>query len=62
MSDLAVEIRRLGAQVACQCIEHPLQLDVARDAGVDWLQGFLFGQPSASCQPIVRPRRSRAAA
>lgn len=62
MTDLVEEIRRLGAQVACQCIEHPLQLDVARDAGVDWLQGYLFGQPSTACQPIVRPRRRRAAA
>lgn len=62
MTDLVLEIRRLGGQVACQCIEHPLQLDVAREAGVDWLQGYLFGQPAAGCQPIVKPRRSRAAA
>ena len=62
MTELNGELRRLNALVACQCIENPLQLQVARDAGVDWLQGYLLGRPSPACLPLPRPRRSREAA
>jgi EAL domain-containing protein (putative c-di-GMP-specific phosphodiesterase class I) len=62
MTELSAEVRRLGMSVVCQCIENPLQLDVAREAGVDWLQGHLLGRPAAHCLPVPRPRRPRAAA
>ena len=62
MTELSAEIRRLGAQVVCQCIENPLQLQVAQDAGVDWLQGYRLGRPASHCLPLVRPRRPREAA
>jgi EAL domain-containing protein (putative c-di-GMP-specific phosphodiesterase class I) len=62
LTELNGEIRGLGALVACQCIENPLQLQVARDAGVDWLQGYLIGRPAPACLPLPRPRHSREAA
>ena len=62
MTELAAEARRLGLQLAIQCIENPLQLQVAREAGADWLQGHLLGRPAAGCLPIARPRRPRRAA
>jgi EAL domain-containing protein (putative c-di-GMP-specific phosphodiesterase class I) len=37
-------------------------LQVARDAGVDWLQGYLIGRPAPACLPLPRPRHSREAA
>jgi len=48
--------------VLSQCIENPLQLQVARDAGADWLQGKLIGRPALNCLPVIRPRRPREAA
>ena len=62
MTELAAEARRLGLQLGIQCIENPLQLQVAREAGADWLQGHLLGRPAEACLPIVRPRRPRRAA
>ena len=62
MTELAAEARRLGLQLAIQCIENPLQLQVAREAGADWLQGHLLGRPAVGCLPVVRPRRPRRAA
>lgn len=62
MTEMSGEIRRLGMGAVCQCIENPLQLEVAREAGVDWLQGHLLGRPAAHCLPVPRPRRPRAAA
>lgn len=62
MTELSAEIRRLGMGVVCQCIENPLQRDVAREAGVDWLQGHLLGRPAAHCLPLPKPRRPQAAA
>ena len=62
MSELAVEARRLGLHLGIQCIENPLQLQVAREAGADWLQGNLVGRPAEACLPIVKPRRPRQAA
>ena len=60
--ELAAEARRLGLQLGIQCIENPLQLQVAREAGADWLQGNLVGRPAEACLPIVKPRRPRQAA
>ena len=62
MTEVSAEIRRLGLRVVSQCIENPLQLQVAQDAGVDWLQGHVLGRPAAACRPIVRTRRPRQAA
>jgi len=61
-SGLAAEIRSLGMQVVGQGIERSQQLEIARDAGVDWLQGYLIAAPAAGCQPITRPQRVRVAA
>lgn len=62
MTELATEARRLGLQLGIQCIENPLQLEVAREVGADWLQGYLLGRPAEACLPIVKPRRPRQAA
>jgi EAL domain-containing protein (putative c-di-GMP-specific phosphodiesterase class I) len=62
MTEMSAEIHRLGFQVVSQCIENPLQIQVAGDAGADWLQGHLIGRPAQHCLPIVSPRRPRAAA
>lgn len=62
MTELAAEARRLGLQLAIQCIENPLQLQVAQEAGADWLQGYLLGRPAAGCLPVARLRRPRRAA
>lgn len=62
MTELNGEIRRLGVLVVCQCIENPLQLQAAREAGVDWLQGYLLGRPAPACLPLPKPRRPREAA
>lgn len=62
LTEMSAEIHRLGLRVVCQCIENPLQRQVAQDAGVDWLQGHLIGRPVPHCLPIVQPRRPRAAA
>lgn len=62
MTELSGEIRRLGARLVCQCIENPLQLQVATDANVDWLQGHRIGRPAAHCLPVVKPRLPREAA
>lgn len=62
MTEMSAEVRRLGMRVVCQCIENPLQLQVAGDAGVDWLQGHLVGRPAVNCQPVVKPLHPRAAA
>lgn len=61
---LTAEFRRMGVVAVCQWIENPLQLQVARDVGVDWLQGRLLGRPQPRCVPTLpdRPRRERAAA
>ena len=58
------EFRRMGVVAVCQWVENPLQLQVARDVGVDWLQGRLLGRPQPRCVPTLpdRPRRERAAA
>ena len=62
MTELSGEIRRLGASVVCQCIENPLQLQVAQDANVDFLQGYRIGRPAVHCLPVVRQRQPREAA
>jgi len=62
MTDMSEEIHGLGLTVVSQCIENPLQLQVARDAGADWLQGNLIGRPALNCLPVIRPRRPRQAA
>ena len=62
MTDMSEEIHGLGLTVVSQCIENPLQLQVARDAGADWLQGNLIGRPALNCLPVIRPRRPREAA
>lgn len=61
---LAAEFRRLGVVAVCQWIENPLQLQVARDVGVDWLQGRLLGRPTGRCVPVMPeiPLREPAAA
>ncbi len=61
ITELSGEIRRLGAQVVGQCIENPLQIQVAQEAGVDWLQGYRLGRPAAHCLPVVRLRPREAA-
>lgn len=62
MTEMSVELRRLGFAVVSQFIENPLQRQVAQAAQVDWLQGHLIGRPAAHCLPIPLPRPSRAAA
>lgn len=62
MTELTVEVRRIGAAVICQCIENPLQSQVAQEAGVEFVQGFLVGRPAEQCLPVAGPRRPREAA
>lgn len=47
---------RLGCQVVAEGIETDAQLDVARGAGADHVQGFLLGRPG----PLVPPSRGQA--
>ncbi len=62
MTGLCAEIRHFGLTMVCQCIENPLQLQVAHEAGVDWLQGRLIGRPAPGCVPVSPQRRTPAAA
>lgn len=62
MTEMSAELRRLGFAVVCQCIENPLQRQVAQAAQVDWLQGHLIGRPAAYCLPVLPPRPTREAA
>lgn len=62
MTELAVELRRIGTAVICQCIENPLQSQVALEAGVEFVQGFLVGRPAEQCLPVASLRRPREAA
>ena len=49
--------REIGAVLVAEGIETPEQLDVLRDLGVSWGQGFLLGLPGAvsvaSEQPVA---------
>lgn len=62
MTEMSAELRRLGFAVVCQCIENPLQRQVAQAAQVDWLQGHLIGRPAAYCLPVLPSRPTREAA
>ncbi|MCE1184538.1 MAG: EAL domain-containing protein [Rhodocyclales bacterium] len=60
--DLSAEIRRLNSRMVCQYIENPLQLAVAREVGMDWLQGNLIGRPAIACRPVYQAANDRIAA
>ncbi|KAF7599901.1 MAG: diguanylate phosphodiesterase [Candidatus Dactylopiibacterium carminicum] len=61
-------IHDLEAQVVCEGIETHTQWQIARDAGVDLVQGFLFARPQADLQfagrpvPTAQPGRARTTA
>lgn len=61
ITELAEELRRLGATAICQCVESPMQSQVAKEAGVEFMQGFLVGRPAAWCLPVAGPRVPREA-
>ncbi len=52
----------LGIQVIAEGIETPGQLQVCRDSGADFLQGFLFARPANPPQTIAAPDFSLALA
>jgi len=62
LTGMCAEIHQLGLLVVSQCIENPLQVQVARDAGADWLQGNALGRAALACRPSSPPRRPRRAA
>lgn len=45
--------RKLGAKVVAEGIETKLQMEVCVEAGVDYLQGFLFAQPAFPPQAVA---------
>lgn len=57
LPELTRELHRMGLTVVCQCIETPWQLELARQAGADWLQGRLIAPPGDHCQSLARPRQ-----
>jgi diguanylate cyclase (GGDEF)-like protein len=54
--------REVGARVVAEGIEHPEELEVLREAEVDYGQGWLFGRPAGawpeepSARPVAPPR------
>jgi len=45
----------VGAQVIAEGIETEMQMVMCREAGVDFLQGFLFARPSARPEKVTLP-------
>ena len=54
--------RKLDVQVIAEGVETEGQLDVCLEAGVDYLQGFLFALPGCPPQPVHLPPAMRRAA
>ncbi len=56
--DIIIEqAKQLGIQVIAEGIETDSQMQMCRDAGVDFMQGFLFGQPAnppQASRPLLR--------
>jgi len=48
LTALAVLCRTLGVETIAEMVDKEDTLTFVRDCGVNYVQGFLFGQPSAS--------------
>lgn len=57
---LLVEIvHELDAKALLEGIENPAQLQIARDAGVDWIQGYHLGRPLAEPVRVAAKEEAR---
>ena len=59
-AQLIAELHRRGIRVAAQHVETAEHAQQAKELGVDWLQGFLFGVQAPDCRPIVRRKQVNA--
>ena len=45
--------KAMGAKVVVEGIENPQELAVAKHAGADYAQGYLFGMPTLNAEPLA---------
>lgn len=62
LDSLAGLARKLNVKVIAEGIENVCQMHVCQEAGVEYMQGFLFARPAAPPEPVQVPESFRAAA
>ena len=57
LRELAEAIQEAGLPVVAAGVETPQQLELVRELGVEWAQGFLLGEPAPADAALGFPAR-----